>query len=94
MLWPEMKEAIMEHYGVAGGKEIRVVRQKGACEVEVLAENHASKVITCDLIISEGEEELIISDRLASKLGLVLIDAGEGVWCFRDKIGRKLRRSY
>jgi hypothetical protein len=93
-LWPETKEATMEYYKVAGGEEIRVVRLKKVAKVEILAEEHASQSVLCDLAVSEGEEELIIGDKLISKLGLVMIDAGEGIWCFKDEIGKKERKSY
>ena len=45
------------------------------------------------MIISEKEEEILVSDKLSSKLGIVLLDIGEGLWCFRDEIGEKVRKS-
>ena len=92
-LWPETRGALHEHYKVAGGMEISVVRLKGVATAEVLTEDRASDAVKCDIVVSEGEEELIISDKLASKLGLSIIDIGEGIWCFRDEMGRKNRKS-
>jgi len=34
-----------------------------------------------------------LSDKLVSKLGIVLIDIGEGLWCFKDELGKIVRRS-
>ena len=68
------------------------MRLREAGEVEVLAEGRSSQPVRCDLVVSEGEDELIISDKLASKLGIVIIDPGEGVWCFRDELGKRERR--
>jgi hypothetical protein len=91
-LWPETKEAVMERYKVVGGEEVSVVRMKKSARVEILAEERASKPVESDIVVSEGEEEMIISDKLASKLGIVILDIGEGVWCFRDEIGKIERR--
>jgi len=44
-------------------------------------------------VIAERAEEPLISDKLASKLGIVALDLGEGLWCFRDEIGKVARRS-
>ncbi|PIP49038.1 MAG: hypothetical protein COX14_01420 [Chloroflexi bacterium CG23_combo_of_CG06-09_8_20_14_all_45_10] len=93
-LWPETREASMERYKVAGGAEIRVVRLRGSAKVEVLTGNCVSVATLCDVVVSEGEEELIISDKLAGSLGLSIIDIGEGTWCFKEEIGKKVRKSY
>lgn len=90
-IYPRVKDAFIERYRVAGGAEIRFMRLKEAGKVEVLAEGRLSESVRCDIVISEGEDELIISDKLASRLGLVIIDPSEGIWCFRDEIGKKER---
>ena len=46
-IYPGVKEAVVERYRVAGGSEIRLLRLKGAGEVEVVAEGR----------IGEGGEE-------------------------------------
>ncbi|WP_202908713.1 hypothetical protein [Vulcanisaeta sp. EB80] len=38
-------------------------------------------------------DEALLSDKLVSKLGVVLIDIGEGLWCFKDELGKIVRRS-
>ena len=43
--------------------------------------------------ILPGEEEVIISDRLAYEMGLVILDPFNGLWCLRDEIGKKSRHS-
>ena len=91
-LYPGVKEAVVERYRVAGGSEIRLLRLKGAGEVEVVAEGRSSSSVTCDMVVSEGEDELIISDKLASRLGIVIIDPAEGIWCFRDELGKVERK--
>ncbi|MHC1635195.1 MAG: hypothetical protein ACXQTS_01035 [Candidatus Methanospirareceae archaeon] len=91
-LWPETKEAVMERYRVVGGGEVSAVRMRKCVKVEVLAEGYASKPIDSDIVVSEGEDEIIISDKLASRLGIVILDIGEGIWCFREEIGKRERR--
>lgn len=44
-------------------------------------------------MISERADEVLLSDKLVSKLGIVLLDIGEGIWCFKDEIGKTVRRS-
>jgi len=45
------------------------------------------------MVIAEKAEEPLISDKLAGRLGIVTIDIGEGLWCFRDEMGRVVRRT-
>ena len=47
----------------------------------------------CDLVIAEGAEEPLISDKLADALKIVAIAIRGGLWCFRDELGAKIRRS-
>jgi hypothetical protein len=81
--WPETREAVMERYKVAGGVEIGVVRLKGAAKAEVLTEDRSSDEVKSDVVVSEGEDEVIISDKLASKLCLAIIDIGGGDLVFQ-----------
>jgi len=36
----------------------------------------------------------LLNDKLLGRLRIVLIDFAEGVWCFRDELGREERRSW
>ena len=38
--------------------------------------------------MAERADEVLISDKLAGRLGIVALDFGEGLWCFRDELGR------
>lgn len=44
-------------------------------------------------VISENVDEVIISDKATSKLGIVVLDAGLGLWCFKDELGHAARVS-
>jgi len=37
--------------------------------------------------VAERADEALISDKLAGRLGIVALDFGEGLWCFRDELG-------
>ena len=42
-------------------------------------------------IIIEGEREVLMSDKLISSLGIVIEDAGKGLWRFKGE--NKIRKS-
>lgn len=72
---------------------IRVHFVEGCVEVTVLAENRVSEAVRCGVAISELEDEVLLSDKLISALGLVIEDAGEGLWRFRSEPTDRLRES-
>ena len=83
----------VKEYVLADGSRTRLIRVRGAAEVQVVAEDRATEPKVCDIVIAEGAEEPLISDKLADALGVAVIAIGEGLWCFRDELGRRLRRS-
>lgn len=50
--------------------------------------------MTSSAIVSQGARYVLLNDKLLGRLGVVLLDFGEGIWCFRDELGRRERRSY
>ncbi|RSN77494.1 hypothetical protein D6D85_02525 [Candidatus Methanodesulfokora washburnensis] len=44
-------------------------------------------------LVSDREEEVLISDILASRLGIAIDDAGRGIWRFADEPLMKRRKS-
>ena len=87
------KETSIETYTMAGSTEIKLIHIKNAVTVQVLTEDRPSSEVSSDLVISEKESDVLISDKLASKLSIVLLDIGGGIWCFKDEIGKKARKS-
>jgi hypothetical protein len=67
---------------------VRVYRIRNAVRVE-LPEKGIS--VAADAVISHVEVEVLISDRLADELMIVIEKPGEGIWRFRDE--SVLRRS-
>jgi hypothetical protein len=87
-LWPDLpREASVEIYDTAGGP-VRVYRVRNAVKVEI-SEKGIS--VVADAVISHTEVEVLISDRLADELMIVIERPGEGIWRFRDE--NVLRRS-
>ncbi|MCX8205437.1 MAG: hypothetical protein N3H31_07305 [Candidatus Nezhaarchaeota archaeon] len=35
---------------------------------------------------------VLLNDKLLGRLGVAIIDPGEGLWCFRDEVGSRVRR--
>lgn len=52
-----------------------------------------SAEVDCTVVISEHEEEVLLSDKLLDALGVTLIKPGAGLWRFQDDSPRKLRKS-
>jgi hypothetical protein len=49
--------------------------------------------VTSDLVVSPFEEEILISDKLAGRLGIVVYDFAEGIWRLRTDPETVRRRS-
>jgi len=58
----------------------------------ILDDKPPIKAAAC-ISILPGETEVIMSDRLASELGIVILDAWKGYWCLREELGAKQRGS-
>lgn len=82
-LYPPTKGSTLEEYGVVGGTTL-LIRSPQRLSVQVLVADRSTKPVEAVPMISSGEEEVLISDKLASALRLSIEDPGEGVWRFRD----------
>jgi len=81
--YPPPPTASLIEVGTAGGP-IRVFFLKDAVEVWVVASEREVGPRTADVIISATETEVLISDKLAEDLGIVLTAPGSGKWRFID----------
>ena len=92
-LWPDLPgEARVEIYDTAGGP-MRVYIIPDAAQVSILTEDRESKSPSSDIVISHTEVEVLISDKLAGQLKVLIEDPGEGIWRFRDDLPDKRRTS-
>jgi hypothetical protein len=85
--------AVVGEYRLADGSTTKLIRIPRAVNVYVLEDDRVVGPIESSLVIAEKADEPLISDKLAGRLGIVALDFGEGLWCFRDEIGRVTRRS-
>lgn len=84
-VWPRLPaETLVEEYETVGGKT-RLFRLEGEVEVSVVGEERTGAAVRCHLVISEHEEEALLSDQAIGALRLVIEDAASGLWRFRDE---------
>ncbi len=78
-LWPRIpKEYIVKDYMTAGGPTRMYVLVD---EVEVYVDvEYSTNPVISDLVISTIEDEVLVSDKLAGKLGIIVYDFAEGIW--------------
>lgn len=92
-LWPNFpSEAMVEIYDTAGGP-MRVYVLPDKAKTSVLTEDRESRRVLSDIVISHTEVEILIGDKLAGKMNLVIEDPGEGILRFKDDSPDKKRRS-
>ncbi|MEM2740474.1 MAG: hypothetical protein QXQ29_06715 [Candidatus Bathyarchaeia archaeon] len=84
-------QASIEDLSVAGGGRISGYRLEECINVELILEDREPVRAEAVATILPGEEEVIISDNLASNLGIVILDPRKGLWCLRDELNRRER---
>jgi hypothetical protein len=93
-IYPRLPEgATVKEYRLADGSVTKLIRISRAVQIYVVEEDRVVGPVEASVVVAEKAEEVLISDKLAGKLGIVALDFGEGLWCFRDEIGRVTRRS-
>ena len=93
-LYPQLPQgALVREYRLADGSTSKLIKIPKAISVYAVEEDRAVGPVESSLVIAERAEEVLISDKLAGRLGIVALDFGEGLWCFRDEVGKVARRS-
>ncbi len=91
-LWPPpSNRSLFREYFTSGGS-IRNILLEDELFVKVVVEYSTSEIL-CDAVISTIEDEVLISDKLASKLGIIIYDIGEGIWRLKTDQESVRRRS-
>jgi len=94
-LLPELPPgSAVRKYVLADGSTVRLLRIPKAVRVSVVEEDRVVGEVEAHAVVSERADEVLVSDKLAGRLGIVALDFAEGLWCFRDEVGLKVRRSY
>ncbi len=93
-IWPDMlPRAKIVTYGTPGGV-VRNYLISDAVMVSVIEQDLETQEESADITISEIEEEVLISDKLAGKLGIVLEDIGEGLYSLKADPKRTIRKTH
>jgi len=82
-LWPPPEDAYLVEVGTAGGP-VRNYLIPRVAEVTVETNDRRVGPVVCDIMISNLEYEVLISDRLGGELGIVILDL-RGKWRFSDE---------
>jgi hypothetical protein len=85
---------LVKEYKLADGSTTRLLRIPRAVLVYAVEEDRVVGPVKASLVVAEKADEALISDKLAGKLGVVILDLGEGVWCFKDEVGRVVRKTW
>lgn len=91
-LWPP-REGIEESEFETAGGPLRVWLAPRACKVHVITSDTKSPEVEVDVVISPLADEVLLSDKLISELGIALEDVGRGIWRFRWEPKERVRRS-
>jgi hypothetical protein len=90
-LWPPKNADI---YAVRTASGVApIYRLRDYVEVEVMVSDRSVAPVKLTPIISDTVEYVLLSDKALTALGIVIISAGEGLWCLRDELGRVIRSS-
>ena len=90
----EVAESRISRKITGDGREIQFVRFENSVEVYLIAEDRTEGPIIADAITTHGARYVLLNDKLLGAFRIVLLDFAEGIWCFRDELGKKERRSY
>jgi hypothetical protein len=83
----------VEEYKGVGGAVIKTFLVKGIVTVSVLTSDREVGPSVATAVITPGEDEVILSDKLMDALKIVLLRPGQGIWRFTDDGGSLTRRS-
>ena len=75
------------------GRGVSLLRYGDSVRVYVLAGDRVEGSVTSAAVVAPGARYVLLNDKLLGRLRVVLLDFGDGTWCFRDELGRRERRS-
>ncbi len=91
-LWPPTSNVEESVFETAGGP-LRVWIATRAVEIKVVVPDADTRYVDADAVISPMADEVLLSDKMISELGLALEDVGRGHWRFAWEPKEKVRRS-
>lgn len=91
-LYPPNQGSMLEEYSVVGGTTL-IIKSSEPAYVQVVVKDRETDLTEAVPLMSDKEDEVLISDRLASRLKISIDDPAEGTWRFRDDPTTKKRTS-
>ncbi len=92
-LYSRLLEARIESYGIPAGP-VRMYVLPSSLEVWIVEDDVETNKVVCDAVISNIEEEVLISDYLAGELEIIVEDLKNGVWRLKVDSPEERRRIY
>ena len=81
----------IEDFSTAGGGRASGYRLEDPVDLELVLEDRPPVKAMARVTVLPGETEVIMSDHLASELGIVILDPYRGDWCLFDELGERRR---
>jgi len=91
-LYPPNQGSVLEEYSVVGGTTL-IIKSSEPAYVQVVVKDRETHLTEAVPLMSDKEDEVLISDKLASRLRISIDDPAEGTWRFRDDPTTKKRTS-
>ena len=93
-LYPKLPSGSeIEEYKGVGGSVVRVFVVKNAVNVSVQVGDREVGPSSTTAVVTPGEDEVILSDKLMDALKIILLRPGEGLWRLTDDKEDVARRS-
>jgi hypothetical protein len=87
----EVASVVLAERVLADGSGVLMPRLTEPLEVYLVAEDRVEGPVKSYAYMTRGRF-ILLNDALLSKLRIVILDPYEGLWCFRDELGRVERR--
>ena len=75
-----------------GGTIIPLIRYSEAVKIRLETKDRVEGPVVSDVLISETAKQVLLNDKLIQSLKIVIIDPVDGYWCFKDELGKKIRK--
>ena len=83
-MWPELPQGTrVEAYRSAGGI-VSLYSVPKAAKIMVKTEDKNKGLSSVNIVISDKEEEVLLSDKLIDSLNIEILKPGKGIWRFAD----------
>uniref|UniRef100_A0A7C5TH53 Uncharacterized protein n=1 Tax=Ignisphaera aggregans TaxID=334771 RepID=A0A7C5TH53_9CREN len=76
---------------LADGSRVLLPKLLQPLDIYLVAEDRVEGPVKSFAYITRGKF-ILLNDALLSRISVVIIDPFEGIWCFKDEIGKKERR--